>query len=188
MLIIDAKSEKLKYNCNEDFGINNKIDNIFNSNFSDNNNLALYLGIISSFCLFFNMIIFICFNLCKKSGDGYIIENSNGTSGIQNPVPVPVPIYGKPQTVIAVQNPINNNNFNNNAYSIPNNNAYSIPYNDASKADNQMVNQDNKVIPNANSFAQTNLMNNNAPAPSITPLEKRKRNKKKKKTNSSNYK
>ena len=169
MLIIDAKGGKLKYNCNEDFGANNKIDNIFNSNFSNINDLALYLGIISSFCLFINMIIFLCLKLCNKSGGGNTKKNTNGTSEIENPNPVP--IYGKAQNVIVEQNPINNNKFNNNEYS--------IPYNDASKADNQMVNQDNKVIANANSFDQTNLMNNNAPAPSVTPLEKKKRKKKK---------
>ena len=161
--------KKLKYNCDEDIGFNNKINDIFSSNVNNNSVLVLIMGIFSSIHLITNLIVSLCLKLNKKYAYNYAMENNMYPypSGIENPIPMPMPMpmAGMPQPIIVQQNLVNNNS------------AYTTPYNNGDKIDNQML----KPPPNyfhPNKIKDMN--NNNIPPPSATPLEKKPKKKKKK--------
>ena len=140
--------QKLEYKCDDEEGFNNRINDIFNENYSNNRNFVLAMCIMSIITIIINLINTICLKRNKNRINMGL--NNVALPSAQKPLPM---MHGMQQPVYIQQGQVMNP-----TYGIPN----PVYYNP------QQINNQMNPIPNQ-IFADTN---NNLPPSSATPLEK----------------
>lgn len=145
--IVSIYKPKAKYFCDEEEGLNYRINNILNERFSNNKGFVLAMCIMSIITIIINLIFIICLKCNKNEINNEVLPNS--------PIPIPM-MYGMQQPVYIQQsqaiNPV---------YGNPN----PVYYN-PQQINSQINSPQIQIIGNAN------YTNYNASPPSSTPIEK----------------